>query len=88
MFRGSTSAKAAPEPAPSIVFYPTASASSSFNATAASSFKNEFIAFFSKQTKENLEIVASVINCLNAFVAGDITPPNFFHVRFGSDASR
>ncbi|MFS7973249.1 hypothetical protein Hanom_Chr09g00854431 [Helianthus anomalus] len=77
MLRGSTSAKAAPEPTPANVFYPIALASSSLNATAASSVKNEFIAFFSQQTKEYLEIAASVINCLNDFVAGDITPPNF-----------
>ncbi|MFS8024279.1 hypothetical protein Hanom_Chr16g01461351 [Helianthus anomalus] len=39
--------------------------------------QNELIAFFSQQTEENFEIATSVINCLNAFVAGDITPPNF-----------
>ncbi|MFS7946915.1 putative transcription factor interactor and regulator CCHC(Zn) family [Helianthus anomalus] len=35
------------------------------------------IAFFTQQSKENLDIAASVINCLNAFVAGKIDPPRF-----------
>ncbi|KAJ0770242.1 putative transcription factor interactor and regulator CCHC(Zn) family [Helianthus annuus] len=77
MFKSLTSAKATQEPASANVIYPTAPSSSSFNAAAASSVKNEFIAFFSQQTKENLEIAASIVNCLNAFVAGDLTPPNF-----------
>ncbi|KAF5821234.1 putative transcription factor interactor and regulator CCHC(Zn) family [Helianthus annuus] len=35
------------------------------------------IAFFTQQSKENLDIAASVINCLNAFVAGKFDPPKW-----------
>ncbi|KAJ0958119.1 putative RNA-directed DNA polymerase [Helianthus annuus] len=35
------------------------------------------IAFFAKQSKENLDIAASVINCLNAFIAGKLDPPKW-----------
>ncbi|MFS7929155.1 hypothetical protein Hanom_Chr04g00329161 [Helianthus anomalus] len=35
------------------------------------------IAFFSQQSKENLDIVASVINCMNAFATGKLEPPKF-----------
>ncbi|MFS7946562.1 hypothetical protein Hanom_Chr06g00537801 [Helianthus anomalus] len=80
MFRSSMSATAAPEPAPAPtnVFYsatpaPSVTSSSSTVVAAASTnpaAKNEIIAFFSQQSKENLEITASVINHLNAFFAG------------------
>ncbi|MFS7913375.1 hypothetical protein Hanom_Chr02g00141111 [Helianthus anomalus] len=68
------------EPAPANVFYSVQPASSSSNITTVSNTtaaKNESIAFFSQQTKENLEITASVIYCLNAFVTGKVDPPNF-----------
>ncbi|MFS7916876.1 putative transcription factor interactor and regulator CCHC(Zn) family [Helianthus anomalus] len=35
------------------------------------------IAFFTQQSKENLDIVASVINCLNAFATGKLDPPKY-----------
>ncbi|KAJ0592468.1 hypothetical protein HanHA300_Chr03g0085441 [Helianthus annuus] len=35
------------------------------------------IAFFTQQSKENLDIAATVINCLNACVAGKLDPPRF-----------
>ncbi|KAJ0542527.1 putative transcription factor interactor and regulator CCHC(Zn) family [Helianthus annuus] len=38
---------------------------------------NEMIAFFASQSKEKLEIAASVINCLNAFIAGKLDPPKW-----------
>ncbi|KAJ0879802.1 putative transcription factor interactor and regulator CCHC(Zn) family [Helianthus annuus] len=46
-------------------------------AASASAANNEMIAFFAKQSKENLDIAASVINCLNAFVAGKLDPPKW-----------
>ncbi|KAJ0788748.1 putative transcription factor interactor and regulator CCHC(Zn) family [Helianthus annuus] len=81
MFSSSTSAKAAPTfanayysgiPAPS-------SAPSTATTIAASNptMKNEMIAFFTQHSKENLDIAASVINCLNAFAAGKLDPPRF-----------
>ncbi|MFS7981791.1 putative transcription factor interactor and regulator CCHC(Zn) family [Helianthus anomalus] len=38
---------------------------------------NEMMAFFAKQSKEKLDIAASVINCLNAFIAGKLDPPKW-----------
>ncbi|KAJ0743680.1 putative transcription factor interactor and regulator CCHC(Zn) family [Helianthus annuus] len=87
MFSNAASAKAAPTLAN--VYYsgsPTQAASSPSTAASASAVnassvaptstvKNEMIAFFTQQSKENLDIAASVINCLNAFVAGKIDPP-------------
>ncbi|MFS7937074.1 putative transcription factor interactor and regulator CCHC(Zn) family [Helianthus anomalus] len=35
------------------------------------------IAFFTQKSKENLDIAASLINCLNAFVAGKLDPPRW-----------
>ncbi|MFS7920054.1 putative transcription factor interactor and regulator CCHC(Zn) family [Helianthus anomalus] len=35
------------------------------------------IAFFTQQSKDNLDIASSIINCLNAFVAGKIDPPKW-----------
>ncbi|KAJ0853333.1 putative transcription factor interactor and regulator CCHC(Zn) family [Helianthus annuus] len=46
-------------------------------AASASAANNEMIAFFAKQSKENLDIAASVINCLNAFIAGKLDPPKW-----------
>ncbi|KAJ0700572.1 hypothetical protein HanOQP8_Chr10g0369321 [Helianthus annuus] len=39
--------------------------------------KNEIIAFFTQQSKENLDIAVSVINCLNVFAAGKLDPPRY-----------
>ncbi|KAJ0610908.1 putative transcription factor interactor and regulator CCHC(Zn) family [Helianthus annuus] len=85
MFSNSASAKAAPTS--SNTYYsgtptPTTAAPSTPNhATAAASStptaKNEMIVFFSQQSKENHDIVASVVNCLNAFAAGRFDPPKF-----------
>ncbi|MFS7995387.1 hypothetical protein Hanom_Chr12g01117311 [Helianthus anomalus] len=76
MFSSSASAKAAP--APANVHYsgtPAPALSSSTAATTSTNpvVKNEMIAFFTQQSKENLDITASVINYLNAFVAGQRT---------------
>ncbi|KAJ0946943.1 putative transcription factor interactor and regulator CCHC(Zn) family [Helianthus annuus] len=35
------------------------------------------MAFFATQSKEKLDIAASVINCLNAFIAGKLDPPKW-----------
>ncbi|KAJ0448317.1 hypothetical protein HanLR1_Chr17g0673931 [Helianthus annuus] len=82
MFRNATSAKPAPTSAnvycsgsSNQAASPVAPAMTS--PTSASAANNEMIAFFSKQTKENLEIAASVINCLNAFASGNLGPPKF-----------
>ncbi|KAF5772493.1 putative transcription factor interactor and regulator CCHC(Zn) family [Helianthus annuus] len=87
MFSNAASAKAAPTSTnvyysgPSTQAAPSRStaAPSSNTSTAApsSAMKNEMIAFFTQQSKENLDIAASVINCLNAFVAGKIDPPKW-----------
>ncbi|KAF5805895.1 putative transcription factor interactor and regulator CCHC(Zn) family [Helianthus annuus] len=84
-FSNSASAKAAPT-SPNLYYAGTpapaaAAAPPSANATVAASSTpiatNEMIAFFSQQSKENLDIAASVINCLNAFAAGKLNPPKF-----------
>ncbi|KAM0018096.1 putative transcription factor interactor and regulator CCHC(Zn) family [Helianthus debilis subsp. tardiflorus] len=82
MFSSSASSKVAPTSANA--YYsgtPAPSAAPSTAATTATtsnpSMKNEMIAFFTQQSKENLDIPASVINCLNAFVAGKLDPPRF-----------
>ncbi|KAJ0491860.1 putative transcription factor interactor and regulator CCHC(Zn) family [Helianthus annuus] len=88
MFSNSASAKAAPTspsqyysgtPAPAVATPPSANANITPTATASSTSTatNEMIAFFSQQTKENLEIAASVINCLNAFATGKLGLPKF-----------
>ncbi|KAJ0884265.1 putative transcription factor interactor and regulator CCHC(Zn) family [Helianthus annuus] len=60
------------------VHYSSSSSSSSAAKIATPpSAKSELIAFFTQQSKENLEVAASVINCLNAFVAGKIQPPSW-----------
>ncbi|MFS8017354.1 hypothetical protein Hanom_Chr15g01379421 [Helianthus anomalus] len=65
-------------PAFANVHYSGSTASSTVPSTAAvPSAKSELIAFFTQQSKENLEIAASVINCLNAFFAGNIQPPGW-----------
>ncbi|KAJ0861499.1 putative transcription factor interactor and regulator CCHC(Zn) family [Helianthus annuus] len=43
----------------------------------AHSTNNEMMAFFASQSKEKLDIAASVINCLNAFLAGKLDPPKW-----------
>ncbi|MFS8001004.1 putative transcription factor interactor and regulator CCHC(Zn) family [Helianthus anomalus] len=43
----------------------------------AHSTNNEMMAFFANQSKEKLDIAASVINCLNAFIAGKLDPPKW-----------
>ncbi|KAJ0839390.1 putative transcription factor interactor and regulator CCHC(Zn) family [Helianthus annuus] len=45
--------------------------------TSASAANNEMMAFFANQSKEKLDIAASVINCLNAFIAGKLDPPKW-----------
>ncbi|KAJ0947135.1 putative transcription factor interactor and regulator CCHC(Zn) family [Helianthus annuus] len=86
MFSNTASAKAAPTS--TNVYYsgfstqnaPTAASASAVNASSAaptSTVNNEMIAFFTQQSKENLDIAASVINCLNAFVAGKFDPPKW-----------
>ncbi|KAJ0485716.1 putative transcription factor interactor and regulator CCHC(Zn) family [Helianthus annuus] len=89
MFSNAASAKAAPTSAN--VYYsgsptqaapspPTVASASAVNASSAaptSTVKNDMIDFFTQQSKENLDIAASVINCLNAFVAGKIDPPKW-----------
>ncbi|KAJ0446497.1 putative transcription factor interactor and regulator CCHC(Zn) family [Helianthus annuus] len=89
MFSNAASAKAAPTSAnvycsgsstqvtPSHFTVASASAVNASTAASASTVKNEMIAFFTQQSKENLDIAASVINCLNAFVAGKIDPPKW-----------
>ncbi|MFS7944808.1 putative transcription factor interactor and regulator CCHC(Zn) family [Helianthus anomalus] len=60
------------------VHYSSSSPSSTASKIATTpSAKAELIAFFTQQSKENLEIAASVVNCLNAFVAGKIQPPSW-----------
>ncbi|KAJ0468983.1 putative transcription factor interactor and regulator CCHC(Zn) family [Helianthus annuus] len=82
MFRNTTSAKPAPTSAnvyssgSSTQVSPT-SAGKASAAPYASVASNEMVAFFTKQSKENLEIAASVINCLNAFTSGNLGPPKF-----------
>ncbi|KAJ0870677.1 putative transcription factor interactor and regulator CCHC(Zn) family [Helianthus annuus] len=89
MFSNVASAKAAPtsanvyysgspgRAAPSSSTAASASAVNTSSAAPASTAKNEMIAFFTQQSKENLDIAASVINCLNAFVAGKLDPPKW-----------
>ncbi|KAJ0622952.1 putative RNA-directed DNA polymerase [Helianthus annuus] len=89
MFSNATSAKTAPTSAnvycsgssnqatPPVASASTASAVNASTAASASIAKNEMIAFFTQQSKENLDIAASVINCLNAFVAGKLDPPKW-----------
>ncbi|KAJ0576133.1 putative transcription factor interactor and regulator CCHC(Zn) family [Helianthus annuus] len=82
MFRNASAAKPAPTSAnvynsgSSTQASPTSAGKSSV-APSASVASNEMVAFFSKQSKENLEIAASVINCLNAFTSGNLGPPKF-----------
>ncbi|MFS7975741.1 putative transcription factor interactor and regulator CCHC(Zn) family [Helianthus anomalus] len=80
MFSSSTSSKATPtsenayfsgSPTPSTA--PSTAASTAANP----SVKNEMISFFTRQSKENLDSAASVINCLNAFAAGKLDPPRW-----------
>ncbi|KAJ0902997.1 putative RNA-directed DNA polymerase [Helianthus annuus] len=54
-----------------------ASAGKTSAAPSVSVASNEMVAFFSRQSKENLEIAASVINCMNAFASGNLDPPKF-----------
>ncbi|MFS7902554.1 hypothetical protein Hanom_Chr01g00012621 [Helianthus anomalus] len=84
MFSNLASAKAAPtltnayysgSPAPSHAS--AAASSNTATTTPTSAAKNEMMAFFTQRSKENLDIVASVINCLNAFVAGKLDPPRW-----------
>ncbi|KAF5771985.1 hypothetical protein HanRHA438_Chr13g0582601 [Helianthus annuus] len=80
MFSGSASSKATP--ASANAYYSGSPAASAAPSTAAStaanpSVKNKMIALFTQQSKENLDIAASVINCLNAFVAGKLDPPRW-----------
>ncbi|KAJ0807573.1 putative transcription factor interactor and regulator CCHC(Zn) family [Helianthus annuus] len=82
MFCSSASSKAAPTSANAYysgTLAPSAAPSTTASTAAASSpfVKNEMIAFYTQQSNENLDIDTSVINCLNAFVAGKLDPPRF-----------
>ncbi|KAJ0569672.1 hypothetical protein HanHA300_Chr05g0169021 [Helianthus annuus] len=56
---------------------PSAAPSTAASNVTNSHVKNEMIAFFTQRSKENLDIVASVINCLNSFAAGKLDPPKY-----------
>ncbi|KAF5819132.1 putative transcription factor interactor and regulator CCHC(Zn) family [Helianthus annuus] len=73
----SGSSNQATPPHPTVASASTANAVNASTAASASTAKNEMIAFFTQQSKENLDIAAFVINCLNAFVAGKIDPPKW-----------
>ncbi|KAF5815687.1 putative transcription factor interactor and regulator CCHC(Zn) family [Helianthus annuus] len=73
----SGSSNQATPPHPTVASASTVNAVNASTAASASTAKNEMIAFFTQQSKENLDIAASIINCLNAFVAGKIDPPKW-----------